>query len=317
MQQKYTDYYQVLGVPRTATEREIKAAYRKLARKFHPDVNPGDKSAETKFKQISEANDILSDPKKRTAYDQWGDQWKAASQAQRPSQSGANPFEGFRSANSGFGPGGGPGNLEDLLRTLFGDKFRENSTAGPGFRPGAEPRDQEVEVTISLEDAFHGARRTLEFRSQPRRFRLDGTAGGEERQSFDVRIPAGIGEGQKVRVAGHGIDGGDLFVRIRVAPHARFERRGDDLIVEAPVPYTKAALGGEVRVPTLRGSDVTIRVPPGTQSGQSLRIAGAGMPKLKADGNGDLFAKLRITVPKQLSERERELLAELATLAES
>ncbi len=323
MQQKYTDYYQVLGIPRSANDKEIKAAYRKLARKYHPDVNPGDKAAEAKFKQISEANDILSDPTKRAAYDQWGDQWKAASQAQRPSSAGPNPFGGFRTSTAGFPPGGGfgpggPGNLEDLLRTLFGDSTFKGaeSSYGPAFHPESEPRNQEIEMTLDLSDAFHGAQRTIEFRSQPKRFRLDGLGTKEDRRTVDVRIPPGIGDGQRVRVAGRGTDGADLYVTVRIAPHPRFERRGDDLTVEVSLPFTKAALGGDVKVPTLAGNEVAVRVPAGTQSGQALRISGAGMPKLKGGGSGDLYVKLRIAVPKQLTDRQRTLLTEFAALNE-
>lgn len=323
MQQQYTDYYQVLGIARTASDKEIKAAYRKLARKYHPDVNPGDKAAETKFKQISEANDILSDPKKRSAYDQWGEHWKAASQGQRPSSGGPNPFGGFRTSTAGFQTGGGfppggAGNLEDLLRTLFGDAGFKGGEAAytQGFRPDADPQDQEIEMTLDLTDAFHGAQRTIELRSQPKRFLLDGIVNKDERRTVEVRIPAGIADGQRVRMAGRGTDGGDLYVKVRIAPHPRFERRADDLTVEVNIPFTKAALGGDVKVPTLRGNEMVVRVPAGTQSGQSLRIQGAGMPKLKGDGSGDLYAKLRITVPKQLTDRQRALLTELATLAE-
>lgn len=326
MRPNYKDYYQVLGVPRTATEKDIKSAYRKLARKYHPDVNPGDRSAEERFKEISEANEVLCDPQKRSAYDKFGDQWKAFSQNGGPPPGhpgaptpGAGPnFGGFRFNTAGFGPGAGPGGLEELFKTLFGDAGFGQSDFDPesGFSPpGQGGRAVESELQISLEDAHSGGTHGLTLSVPTGRYDLNRGGKSEEVRRLDVRIPAGIGDGQKIRLAGKGIGGGDLFLTIRVAPHPRFERRGDDLVTEVPVPHTRAALGGEVSVPTLRGPAVTIRLPAGTQSGQSLRIPGQGMPRLKGGGAGDLLARVKITVPKTLTDRERELLQELAALA--
>lgn len=306
----YKDYYAVLGVARDASDKEIKAAYRRLARKNHPDVNPGDKQAEDRFKEIGEAHDILGDPEKRRKYDQFGEQWKAFSQG------GGSAQSGYRTTTTGFGPG--PGGLEDLFRSLFGDTgfstagFQEPMGSGRARRP--QGGDLETEVTITLEEAQRGVVRNLRLNIPGGRWNLDQGTRQSDSRSLDVRIPAGIADGKKVRAAGQGSAGGDLYVVVRVAPHTRFERRDDDLTTEVSVPYTTAALGGEVQVPTLRGTNVKIRIPSGTQSGRTLRIAGQGMPHLKGEGAGDLLAKIRITVPTQLGERETMLLRELADL---
>ncbi|MFM7320156.1 MAG: DnaJ C-terminal domain-containing protein [Armatimonadota bacterium] len=308
----YKDFYAVLGVGRDASDKEIKSAYRRLARKYHPDVNPGDKQAEERFKEIGEAHEILGDPEKRSKYDQYGDQWKAYSQA----GAGGAPG-GFRTSTTGFGPG--PGGLEDLFKSLFGEAgfgaggFGDSPTSGTRRRSPAGS-DVDAEIVISLEEAQRGVVRNLRLALPGGRWNLDQGTRQTENRSIDVRVPAGISDGKKIRMTGQGIAGGDLYVVVRVAPHPRFERRDDDLTTEVPVPYTTAALGGEVVVPTLPGTTVKIRIPPGTQSGRSLRIAGHGMPRLKGDGSGDLLARIRITVPTQLGEREAALLRELASL---
>lgn len=332
---KYKDYYAILGVPRNATEKEIKQAYRRLARKYHPDVNPGDKSAEEKFKEISEAYEVLSDPEKRAKYDQYGEMWKYYSeQQQQPGGfSGGGRWQDLRD----FGFGG----LGDLFATLFGDAFGGTRTAETDFGTIFDASlDVEYPIEVSLEEAYHGATKSLSVSLQDTCQQCGGTGAARTRSGYftlgqvcstchgrgtvprnkrlEVRIPAGVQDGSKIRLAGEGLTGrggqrGDLYLIVRMRAHPVFERKGDDLYVDVDVPYTTAALGGEVRVPTLKGS-VTMKVPAGTQSGQVFRLAGQGMPRLKGGGYGDLYARVRVTVPRTLTARERELLQQLAQL---
>ena len=325
----YKDYYATLGVSKTATEKEIKAAYRKLARKHHPDVNPGNKGAEDKFKEISEANEVLGDAEKRKKYDQYGEQWKAYSQNGFPGAgSGAGPsgFPGGQRVDLG---GGFPGDLSDLFATLFAEQFRQGGAPSGqqrtrttvNFGGGGDPfgvpsqpvsRDLESDLRLTLEEAYNGGTKGISIQVPTGRYDLDRGGRSTELRRVDVKVPAGVGEGQKIRLAGQGVNGGDVMLTIRLLPNSLFERKGDDLTVDVPVPYTTAALGGEMRVPTIEGKTLTVKLPAGTQSGQQLRLTGKGMPKLKEGGRGDLYARIKITVPKVLSERERTLLNELA-----
>lgn len=321
----YRDYYNILGVNKTASDKEIKAAYRKLARKYHPDVNPGDKAAEDKFKQISEAHEVLSDKEKRGKYDRFGDQWKAYSQAGAdPSAAGAGFPGGFR-----YGENVDPsqfGEFNEFMASIFGDEGRGGRRGvrmGFGGTRAAPRRGQDVEaaVTVTLEEVFTGATRVLTLSVPRENERYDLSRPQPEAQSrrVEVKIPAGVAEGQRIRLAGQGGaspgGAGDLYLVVHIAPHALFERAGDDLSVDVPVLYTHAALGGEIKVPTLKGTRLTMTIPPGTSSGQKFRLGGQGMPRLRGGtGNGDLFARIKITVPKTLTERERELLSELAQI---
>ena len=316
------DYYMVLGVPRTASEKEIKAAYRKLARKHHPDVNPGDKQAEARFKEIGEAYAVLSDPEKRKKYDRWGHDWERIEQA----RAAGVDFGGFRRPPGGGtrsrtytwtspgGPGrGGSGSpfetedLGDLFEQLFG------SSVGGRTRVRSAPRrgtDIEQPVEVTLEEAYAGTQRT---------FQIQDTRTGDV-HGVEVKIPAGAYDGLRVRVAGQGNAGsgggppGDLYLTVKVRPHALFERDGDDLRAKVPTPLYTAVLGGEVMVPTPKGTRLALKVPPETQNGQRIRLAGQGMPRLQGGGRGDLYAEIAVQVPKHLSGRERELFAELARL---
>lgn len=314
------DYYMILGVPRAATEKEIRAAYRKLARKHHPDVNPGDKQAEARFKEIGEAYAVLSDPEKRKKYDRWGHDWERIEQAQAAGVDfggfGRTPGGGARSRTSTWGRSGGPGrggsgspfeteDLGDLFEQLFG------SPVGGRTRVRSAPRrgtDIEQPVEITLEEAYAGTQRT---------FQVQDTQTGEVR-GVEVKIPAGAYDGLRVRVAGKGNPGagggspGDLYLTVKVRPHALFEREGDDLRVKVPTSLYTAVLGGEVMVPTPRGSRLALKVPPETQNGQRIRLAGQGMPRLQSSGRGDLYAEIVVQVPTKLSGRERELFSELA-----
>jgi DnaJ-class molecular chaperone len=322
----YKDYYQLLGVDKNASEKEIKSAYRKLARKYHPDVNSNDKAAEEKFKDISEAYEVLSDSEKREKYNQFGDQWKAYSQAgSAPGGQGfPGGFGGFPGGGGGYrveygGPNGSDADLSDLFASLFGDaafggqgggRRAGNPFGGGGFRTAAPPRkgdDAEAPITVTLDEAFRGGTRALTLQ----------TPTGNKR--VDVKIPAGVRDGQKIRLAGQGNPGaagpGDLFLNVQIATDSKFERRGDDLYVDVPVSYLDAALGGKASVQTIEGSRLSMTVPAGTQTGQSFRLSGQGMPRLREGGRGDLYARVKITVPKTLSAHEREVLTELRDAA--
>jgi DnaJ-class molecular chaperone len=316
------DYYVVLGVPRTASDKEIKAAYRKLARKHHPDVNPGDKQAEARFKEIGEAYAVLSDADKRRKYDRWGRDWERIEQAQaagvdiggawRPPGGGARSrtYTGTRPVGTGRGGSGSPfetDDLGDLFEQLFGGSVGGRARVRSTARRGT---DIEQPVELTLEEAYAGTRRT---------FQVQDTRTGNVR-SVEVKIPAGAYDGLRVRVAGQGNAGsgggspGDLYLTVKVRPHALFERDGDDLRVKVPTPLYTAVLGGEVMVPTPRGARLALKVPPETQNGQRIRLAGQGMPRLQGSGRGDLYAEVAVQVPKDLSGRERQLFAELAKL---
>jgi DnaJ-class molecular chaperone len=303
------DFYQVLGVPRTASDKDIRSAYRRLARKYHPDLNPGDKAAEARFKELQAAYDVLSDETKRKKYDQFGPNWESFERAQ-----GAGGFGGFagRSGNRGtfdFGEGSGS-DFSDLFENLFGGFGGSGQRTRAGTRPRVQPgQDIEHAVDVSLEEAYHGTTRILEFTSR--------TSGAARR--LEVKIPAGIRSGGRIRIAGEGEAGigggaaGDLFLIVTVRPHGVFERNDDDLQSEVAVPLTTAVLGGEVPVPTLKGKSVHLRIPAETQNGQTFRMAGLGM--LKAGGSyGDLYVRTKIMLPTRLTPAERQLFEELQRL---
>jgi curved DNA-binding protein len=313
------DYYRILGVPRTASEKDIKSAYRKLARKFHPDVNPGDKQAEDKFKEVGEAYEILSDPEKRRRYDQFG---AAGVRGPAGGPGGVHPSwqEVFRQAQRRSGPGRSPGtgptiNVDQVGE--FGEFFE--SLFGRNVRPGAATRPRtgenlEQDIAVTLEEAFNGG---------SREFVIDvpDATGKTNRERIEVKIPQGVRDGMKLRVAGKGHPGvgggprGDLFLRVKLQPHPLFERRGDDLVVDVPVPVWKAALGGDVEVRTLTGSG-SFRIPPETQGGRTFRLRGQGMPVYGGTGRGDLLARVRVTLPDQLTDQERDLFEQLRRLRE-
>ncbi len=290
----YQDYYQTLGVDRGASADEIKKAYRRLARQSHPDINPGNKEAEAKFKAINEAYEVLSDKEKREKYDRFGRDW------QRYQQGGAGGFD--------WGPAGGAsssGDFSDFFETLFGGGRTRASSPGGGFH--MDGQDVEYQAEITLEEAFTGTERTLQFHApngQPR--------------SLTVKIPPGVDTGSRVRVAGEGSPGigggkrGDLYMVVKVAPNGRFERRGDDLYLKAQTDLYTMLLGGETRVPVMGGKTLTLNIPAGTQNGKVFRVTGQGMPKLRASTTrGDLYVTLEVLLPTRLSTKERELVEEL------
>jgi len=365
------DYYELLGVSKTATPKEIKAAYRRLARKYHPDVNPNDKVSEERFKEVSQAYEVLSDPEKRKKYDAYGAHWESM---------GAGGGPGGGSGGFTFRPGGDTSQEFDI-GNLFGDLFG-------GSRPGAGapggwggftterrgPRQGEAlqyEIEVSLEEAFNGGERRFTITAQDNcptchgsgaepgakmetcsqcrgsgrgrglgGFSLGGdvcprcqgkgqvpsqechTCRGNGRverpRAVTVTIPKGVSDGNKLRIAGQGNPGvsggtaGDLYLVVKLRSHPLFERRGDDLYVDLPVTFAEAALGAEVQVPTVTGK-VTVKVPAGVQSGQQIRLGGQGMPR-RGGGNGDLYARVKVTVPRNLSDEERRLVEELGRL---
>jgi len=320
------DYYSILGVNRNASEREIKQAYRKLARKYHPDVNPGDKSAEARFKQINEAYEVLSDKENRQKYDQFGDQWQYADQfAQAGYQQ--TPFWNFSQAG-----GAQRFHFEEAdLGSLFDDLFR-SGTRSRRVRP-RRGQDVDSPVEVTLEEAYHGAKRTIALRSEEPCSSCQGTGRIQNMpcsvcrgsgvvsavKRLEVRIPPGVKEGSRVRIASKGKQSyaggasGDLYLVVSVKPHRRFERRGDDLFEEVAVPLTVAVLGGEIQVPTLKGK-LALKIPPETQNGRAFRLAGQGMPHLGDSTHGDLLAKVSIILPTKLSEEEKELFKQLSQL---
>lgn len=299
------NYYQTLGVDRKADEKEIKSAYRKLARKYHPDVNPNDKSAEAKFKEISEAYEVLSDPEKRAQYDQFGSNWENMSRA-GAAQGGEYHFS---TETGGF---------ESIFENLFG------SMRGGGFRMNTDdmqymqPRDVEKEVEVPLEEIDSGTLRKLSYQVMDAVHTRNGAISTvPKNQTVEVRIPQGIPSGKKLRVPNKGAAGlrggsGDLYLVVKWAPHKEFRVVGENLEVDAAADYLIAALGGEILVPTLRGK-ITMKVPAGSQSGQVFRLAGQGISKL-GGGRSDLMARLKITVPKYLTGEQRKLLEDLRKL---
>jgi DnaJ-class molecular chaperone len=288
---KFRDYYEVLGVPRTASADEIKKAYRKLARKHHPDVNPTDKTADGRFKELNEANAVLSDPAKRARYDQLGENWKAGTDfTPPPGWQGARP-----DARSG-----GEQRFSDFFEGFFGGRSGATSFSMAGG-------DVEAEIGLSLEAAHGGGRHTLKLRGP------DGPV------EIEVTIPAGSREGTIIRLAGQGEPGigkgppGDLLLHVRLERHAVFQVVGsDDIQAELPVAPWEAALGARVRVPTLEGSaEIEMKIPPGSQAGQRLRLRGEGLNR-RGGGRGDEYLRLHIVNPPHLNETEKELYARLA-----
>ncbi|PJF21958.1 MAG: molecular chaperone DnaJ [Phototrophicales bacterium] len=288
------DYYQVLGVSRNATEKEIKSAFRRLAKQYHPDANPNDPTAEERFKQINQAYETLADPTKRQLYDQFGpDYEKYAAAGYRPGQ--GNPF-GNQGGNQRVNVEFDNGAFADLFESFFGGFGRKAHK--PDSTPG---RDIEQRVVITLREAYDGTMRYISKSGQRKK----------------VKIPPGADTGTKIRIAGEGeppmMSGGtpgDLYLIVEVEPDPTFERDGDDLIVDVKVDAFTAMLGGDVEVPTMT-RPVRLKLPAGTQSGQKLRISGKGMPRRKGDGYGDLYARIQITVPKSLTPQQRDMVEQL------
>jgi molecular chaperone DnaJ len=321
------DYYKILGIKRGASDQDVKQAYRRLARKHHPDLNPGDKNAEARFKEINEAYEVISDKEKRDKYDKYGDQWQHADQFANAGAAGGaqqGPFyrPGTQSQEFRFEEG----DLESIFGGMFG---------GSGARRRARPReslDVDLPVELAFEEAYNGTTRIISLESEEPCATCHGTGrirnvlcsvcqgmGVVPRlKRIEVQIPAGVKDGSRVRVAGKGRrepDGatGDLYVVTSVKPSTTFERKDDDLYAEVPVPLATAMLGGEAQVTTPRGR-VALKVPPETQNGVTFRLAGQGMPHLGDTKRGDLLAKVKVVLPDKLSTAEKKLFEQLAQL---
>jgi curved DNA-binding protein len=297
---KYKDYYESLGVPRTASDADIKKAFRKLAREYHPDVAKDKKKAEERFKEINEAYEVLSDPDKRKKYDELGPNWKSGADFRPPPGygfgGGSQAFRGGRPTGNGAEFEFGGTGFSSFFEQLFGSRMRAGGFGqGPGF--GTEEsasRDIEGDILVTLEEARNGAIRTVTVRHE----------GGAD--SHQVKIPAGISEGQKLRLSGKGENGGDLYLRVKLARHPDFEVDGHNLIHELELAPWEAALGAEISVPTLDGR-VSIKIPAGTGSGQKLRIRGRGLGK-----DGDLHVVTRIVFPDHPTDAQKKLWEQLA-----
>lgn len=318
---QFQEYYETLGVLRTASQAEIIKAYRKLARKYHPDVSK-EKGAEEKFKQIAEAYAVLKDPEKRKKYDALGPNWHTGEDFTPPPGWQEFHFDSPGSTASGRKTGSGPGSVRgdfsDFFATLFGDEDLGGSSFGrPNSRSdrgswSMRPQAQEADVTISLEEAYHGAKRNIVV--QTMEHSPDGTFRPVSQQ-YEVEIPVGVTQGSRIRLAKQGgvpprgREPADVFLRVQIAPHPIFKLDNGDLQVEVPVTPWEAALGAKVDVPTLDGI-VKMTVPPNTQGGKRFRLRGKGLPRIGGQ-RGDLYATVRITVPQALTPKERELFQEL------
>ncbi len=304
---KFKDYYQTLGVPRNAADKDIKAAYRKLAREHHPDANKGNKASEEKFKEIGEAYEVLKDPEKRRRYDTLGANYKAGADFRPP------PDGGFAFDFGNLGDLGRGGSFSDFFETLFG----QAGFGGPGgFRPQGGPQpvqqprrnDQEAEIELNLEEVLKGVTKTLQI-TQP----------GQKPRTLEVKIPPGVRTGSKIRVQGEAgkatgaTPAGDLYLKVKVKPDPKFTIDGDNLISEVSLSPAQVVIGAELSVSTLEGS-VRIRVPAGTQNGRLLRLRGKGLPKVKGGPRGDLLVRAKIVVPTTLTDEERSLYEQLAKL---
>src|SRR5256712_7007864 len=314
---QFRDYYETLGVPKTATEDEIRTGFRRLARKHHPDVAKDKKVAEEKFKEINEAYEVLSDPEKRKKYDQLGAGWNQPGGFQPPPGWGAQqPGGGFQQWQWGGGENGGVQfefggtGFSDFFEAFFGGGRGRSAFGGFGGRQATAERgaDVEADIMVTLEEALHGSTRTVSLRR----------AGSNKVENYQVKIPRGVHEGQRIRLAGQGEAGtrggksGDLFLRVRLARHPDFSVEGSDLIHEVKIAPWQAVLGTEIKVPTLEGR-VRLKIPPGTQGGQRFRLRERGLPGISGK-RGDLYAVVQMNVPRKLSEREREIWSELAKL---
>jgi len=323
---KFQDYYEVLGVPRTATADDIKKAYRKLARKYHPDVNPGDQSAEEKFKQVGEAYEVLSDPEKRKRYDQLGENWKGGADFTPPPgwEGGRVEFGDFSDL---FGAERSTGGFSDFFETLFGSRRGRRSGAGFAMRG----QDVEAAIELSLEEAHHGTTRTITLQTTAVCPTCNGSGVRENQpcatcrgagvvtrpKTLDVTIPAGVRHGSVMRLAGQGEAGtgnapaGDLLLHVQLRPHPLFHVLEEgDVEIELPVAPWEAALGAKVRIPTIEGS-VDMMVPAGTQGGQRLRLRGQGVQR-RGSGRGDQYVRLKLVNPPSLTASERALFEQLA-----
>ncbi len=339
------DYYNVLGVERKATADDIKKAYRKLARKYHPDINPGNDEAESKFKDINEAYEVLSDTDKRSKYDRFGADFNRYQQTGSYGQGGGVPFDWSQYASPGAGGvhvdfgGAGAGGFSDFFETLFGNTgSRQTSGYGPRMGGGRRQKGQDLEqpIDVTLEEAFAGTQRQVRLEVPQTCPTCGGTGAqnqnlcqtcggtgvsGQQVRTLTVKIPAGVESGNRVRAAGEGGQGiaggpkGDLFLAVNVLSHPLYERTGTDLKFRAPIDMYTLVLGGDTRVPLLNGKTLTLTIPANTPNGKTFRLRGQGMPKLgQPNDRGDLFVVAEAQLPTDLSSREKDLMEELRSI---
>ena len=320
--------YDLLGISNNASDKEIKQAYRRLARKYHPDVNAGNKDAEAKFKEVNAAYEVLSDKDKRKKYDKYGDKWQYADQFEEAERQQAQYRQYSPGGGAAYHFGGDIGGMDSIFEELFG-----GSRMG-GFSRRSQPRrgqDLESPVEVTLEEAYHGTSRTISLQTEKPCSACQGSGVIQnlpcsvcrgsgvvpDIKRLEVKIPAGVATGSRVRIAGKGQPSygggpsGDLYLKITVKPHAKFERHGDNLHVNVPVPLATAVLGGEVQVPTPKGK-LALKIPPETQNGKSFRLKGQGMPHLGKSERGDIVAKVNVVLPTELSDKEKELFRQLS-----
>src|SRR6201996_7023196 len=302
----FVDYYQVLGVAKGASDKDIKNAYRKLARKYHPDLNPNDAEANKKFQQLNEANEVLSDPEKRKKYDQYGEHWQHGEEYERAQQQ-ARQQQSRQQQSYGGGFGGGFENFgandfggEDFS-DFFQNMFGQRGGAGGGRQSRYRGQDLNAELQLNLRDITESKKQT---------FTVNG-------KNIRVTIPAGVENGQTIKIAGHGGAGtnggpaGDLFIKFSIADDPKFKRRGNDLLITYPLDLYTAVLGGEITVDTLTGN-VKVKVKPETQNGAKVKLKGKGLPVYKKDGEfGDLYLSYQVAIPTELTDKQRDLFKEL------
>ncbi|RLC33853.1 MAG: J domain-containing protein [Deltaproteobacteria bacterium] len=317
---QFKDYYEILGVSRDATKDELQRAYRKLARKFHPDLNK-EAGSEEKFKEINEAYEVLKDPAKREKYDQFGSNWQQGDNFQPPPgwQHRSDFNRGQQGPEETFFWGSDGGEYSDFFEALFGGRFQENVQGASGGRPFSSNRrgsDHEAVLRIPLEEVFRGGTKTITMQSTEPGMEESPSSSGKQ---YDVKIPPGIMSGQKIRLSGQGGKGrgsggsGDLYLKVEIEPHPRFRLEGRNLSTELAISPWEAALGAQIDIETL-DEPVTLKIPPGTQSGQKLRLRDKGMPDPKGP-RGDLYVLMKIKVPKKLSKKERQLFEELSKVS--
>ncbi len=334
----FKDYYKILGIGKNATDKDIKKAYRKLARQLHPDINPGDPKAEERFKDLNEAYEVLSDPAKREKYDLLGQNWKTGGfNTGRYGGEGASDFfKNFRtsSVKSGAASFGGFGDFSDFFNMFFrngagtvttGDFFTDNFAGGKG--------DVEYQIEITLREAYNGTEKSFQMQRQEKCSSCHGTGrvnnnlcrncGGSgmisTSRQIETKIPPGVRNGSRIRLRGEGEvkrDGrrGDMYLKVKLIPHDFFELKENDLYCVVPITVTEAALGAEIKVPSLNGKDLQMKIPPETQNGRKFRLSGMGMPNLKEGLPGNMIVEVKIVMPQGLTEREKELFAEMARI---
>jgi molecular chaperone DnaJ len=324
------NYYDTLGVKRDASDKDIKQAYRRMARKYHPDVNPGNKSAEAKFKEVNAAYEVLSDKEKRQKYDKYGDKWQYADQFEQAGQQQSQYWEDSPRGSTSYHFGGDVGGMDSIFEELFGGGRSRGFSRRSQSRRG---QDLESPVEVTLEEAYSGTSRTINLQVEEPCTACKGSGRIQnvtcsicrgagvvaDIKRLEVKIPAGVATGSRVRISGKGQPGysggmnGDLYLNITIQPHPTLERQGDDLLTSVPVPLAIAVLGGEVQVPTPKGK-LALKIPPETQNGRVFRLAGQGMPHLGKSRQGDLMAKVSVILPTRLSDKEKELFRQLSQL---